>query len=440
MELQDLQIKYRMSQSQPEIKLTPQQAEAFDLMANGQSVFLTGPAGVGKSNLIKMFRDEYSTHKYIAITSTTGISAILLGGTTLHSYLGIGLGTGSTGALTTKILKKPYLRKKWKQLDTLIIDEVSMLDPELFDKLEAIARAVRYDERPFGGIQLILSGDFAQLPVVGSDNFVFESKQWDACIKHVFYLTTIMRQTDVDFQKCLNEARMGKFSPESKQLLTSCLNRKLVNDYGIKPTKLFSTNAEVDFVNKQELDTLADTLEGEDAEFRQYDLEMEVYSSVRPAQRQYIIEKYRKNCIATAELRLCKWAQVMLLHNLDLDKGLCNGSRGVVVDFLEDMPVVKFLNGEQRVIDYHIWEYEEGDRKLLSITQIPLKLAWAVTIHKSQGATLDYVEVDLENVFEYGQAYTALSRVRNIEGLSITGLDFKKFSIHPKAKHFYLNL
>jgi ATP-dependent DNA helicase PIF1 len=255
-----------------DVQLTTAQNEAYSFMAQGQSVFLTGPAGVGKSLLIKMFRRVYCGQKNIAITSTTGISAILLGGTTLHSYLGIGLGTGSVGALTTKILKKPYLRKRWKQLEVLIIDEISMLDPILFDKLEAIARAVRYDSRPFGGIQLILSGDFCQLPVVGSDDFCFEAKTWDDCVNHTIHLTEILRQTDNEFQTCLNEMRMGKMSSASKRLIKSCYNKELTNEFGIKPTKIFPTNGEVDYMNEQELDLLAE----DGREFNQYDMKLDV--------------------------------------------------------------------------------------------------------------------------------------------------------------------
>ena len=238
------------------LELTTCQSNAFKLMSEGKNVFITGPGGVGKSLLIKMFKDAFLSVKNIAITSTTGISALLIGGTTLHSFLGIGLGTGSRQALVTKIKSKSYLKVRWVKLDTLIIDEISMLSPELFDKLEYIARIVRNNTMPFGGIQLILSGDFCQLPVVGSNNFVFESKSWKRCIDNVCHLSQIMRQTDSKFQKCLNEARIASLSDESKQLLTECVDRELTNDSGIKPTKLYPTNAEVDRINNIELEKL----------------------------------------------------------------------------------------------------------------------------------------------------------------------------------------
>jgi len=387
------------------------------------------------SLIIKTFRTQYGHEKNIGITSTTGISAILLGGATLHSYLGIGLGTGSIGSLTTKILRNPFIRKRWNQLSTLIIDEVSMLSPDLFDKLEAVARAVRYDESPFGGIQLILSGDFCQLPVVGEDRFCFEANTWDKCIDHTVYLTDILRQTELDFQTCLSEIRMGKVSSASKKLLTSRCDVKLTNDSGIKPTKLYPTNASVDSFNEDELDALA----SDGREFKQYIMDITMYGTSMK-NREYILEKYKKNCLAPEDLQLCVGAQVMLLFNMDFDKQLVNGSRGVVTGFTDDIPVVKFINGEEVVVDYHIWDIEENDQKLMRMVQIPLKLAWALTIHKCQGATLDYAEVELGTVFEYGQAYCALSRVRNIEGLSINGLDFDRIKAHPKAIDYYENL
>jgi ATP-dependent DNA helicase PIF1 len=430
MELENLLWK-QMSQ---EMKLTTTQELAYSYMVKGLNVCLTGSAGTGKSECIKRFRKLYQGRRVIATTSTTGISAILIGGTTLHSYLGIGLGTGSIGALTSKILKKSYLRKRWKQLQTLIIDEISMLSPDLFDKLEAIARAVRNDSRPFGGIQLVVSGDYSQLPVVGEDNFCFEAETWEKCIDKTVYLKENVRQTDLEFQNCLSEVRMGKLSRESKEFLKSCCGKKLTNDYGIKPTKIFATNAEVDEMNDEELDTLGE----DEREFKQYDMESELYIFV--PDKEYVLGKHRKSCPAPEVLQLCEGAQVMLVWNLDMDSQLVNGSRGVVTGFVEDLPLVKFLDGQERVIDYNTWDIEEGDQKIMSITQIPLKIAYSITAHKSQGATLDYAIVDMSNIFTYGQAYVALSRVRTKSGLSIKGLDFKKIKTHPKAIEYYKGL
>jgi ATP-dependent DNA helicase PIF1 len=380
---------------------------------------------------IKMFIKIYKQNKIIGVTSTTGISALLFGGTTIHSFTGIGLGTGSVESIVQKIYRRSYLKKRWSELEVLIIDEISMLSPELFDKLENIARRVRHNEKPFGGIQLILSGDFCQLPSINSDNFCFESKKWVDCVEHTVYLTDIMRQKDIKFQRCLNNIRLGLIPYETKSLLKSRINAELINDYGIKPTKLYSTNCSVDYINNMELDILAE----DDPEFYEYSMKTYVYKGVK--NKEYTIEKLKKNCNAPETIQLCIGAQVMLLYNLDLDDGLVNGSRGVVSNFIDDIPVVKFLNGREIVVDYHIWDIEENDQKILRITQIPLKLAYAITIHKSQGCSLDYAEIDLTNIFTEGQGYVALSRVKNIEGLSIIGIDFDKIRAHPKAVEYY---
>lgn len=383
---------------------------------------------------IKLFIKVYKQNKIMGITSTTGISALLFGGTTLHSFTGIGLGTSSVESIVKKIYTRPQLRKRWTDLEILIIDEISMLSPQLFDKLENIARRVRRNDEPFGGIQLILSGDFCQLPCINSDDFCFESKTWGKCIDHTVYLTEIMRQKDREFQECLNNIRIGLLPEKTIKLLNSRLNVRLKNEFGIKPTKLYSTNYSVDYINNKELDKLAK----KDPDFYEYNMEFYVYPGTK--NKEHIIEKYKKSCNAPDNLQLCIGAQVMLLWNLDTDGGLVNGSRGVVTNFINDVPVVKFLNGRELIIEHHIWEMEENDKKVLRAIQIPLKLAYCLTIHRSQGCSLDYAEIDLSNIFESGMAYVALSRVKSIKGLSIVGIDLDKIKAHPKAVEFYKSL
>lgn len=365
--------------------LTEQQKKALDYMCKGENVFLTGPSGTGKSAVIKLFKERYEGKRKIAITSTTGISALLVGGTTLHSYLGIGLGNGTVESMVRNIKTKPYLVKRWKELEVLIIDEVSMLSPVLFDKLEAVAREVRRvrmmgndDEEPFGGIQLILTGDFLQLPVVNSDDFCFEAESWKRCVTHIVNLTEIMRQEDVEFQGVLNELRFGDVSDKGKALLSSRVKAKLGNETGIKPTKIYTTNMCVDEINNRELDKLNG---GEEkTQFFQYDLDIELCEKVKD--RFATETKYKKNCIAPETLLLCENAQVMLLFNLDLEEGLANGSRGIVTGFVEDYPIVRFVNGVTRVVTENTWEVTDGVKVVAKITQLPLKLAWAVTVHK----------------------------------------------------------
>ena len=415
-------------------KLSEKQKDALNKIVKGYNVFLTGMSGTGKSLIIKLFYDKYKNSKNIGMTSTTGTSAILIGGTTLHSFLGIGLGKDMVESLYLKIKKKSYMLKRWCELDTIIIDEISMLSPELFDKLELLARKLRYNERPFGGIQLILTGDFLQIPCIGTEEICFEAKSWDKCIKYSIYLTEIFRQNDNIFQKCLNEVRIGKLSKESIDILNSRVNKKLTNSSGIFPTKIYSLNKDVDKENQKELDKLC--LNNKDLEFFEYELQFDILKK----NLKFVDEKIKKNCIAPQNLQLCLGAQVMLLYNIDLDIGLANGSRGVITKFEDDLPVVKFMNGVECPINYQEWIIEENNEKILSITQIPLKVAYAITVHRSQGLTIDFAELDLSDIFEYGQAYVALSRVKTLEGLSIRNLNIKKIIANKKAVEYYEKL
>ena len=416
--------------------LSDKQQEAYETMIAGKNVFITGCAGTGKSRVIKKFCKEYEFRKNIAITSTTGVSAILLGGTTLHSYLGIGLGTDTAAGLLMRIKKNVTFAKRWRDLDVLIIDEVSMLDPALFDKLELIGCAIRVCNKPFGGIQLILSGDFLQLPPVRSELFCFESKSWNKCIDLSIYLTHNFRQTDDIFQKILSEVRINKLSRETIDLLRSREDVELVNEHGILPTKIYSLNRDVDRENEDELNKLLER--NNDLEFFEYELE---YVVVKKGLKN-IDEKIKKNVNIPRTIQLCLGAQVMLLYNLDLDKELCNGSRGIIIGFSKEtnMPIVKFLNGITRTIEYQSYNCEENGSVIFTYSQVPLRVSFAITAHKMQGCTIDYCIIDFANIFEYHQAYTALSRVRTLEGLSIRNLMLKNIKVHPKVLEFYEKL
>lgn len=404
---------------------------AYNSILQQKNIFLTGGGGVGKSEIIKYFYQQHSHSIKTAVTSTTGASALLIKGTTLHSYLGIGLGNDTVNTLIKKIRKRTPIRKRWQELQVLIIDEVSMLNPDLFDKLNEIAKIIRRIDRPFGGIQLILSGDFCQLPCVDSHQFCFEADAWSECQFETIQLTEIIRQKDTNFQECLNEIRFGNVSESTKKLLSTRINKKLKNDLGIKPTRLYSHNYKVDEINSKKLEKLI----AKTGEVNQYNIEINI------KKKKANIDKIIKNCPAISELQLTTGCQVMLIYNLDSESGLVNGSRGVVTGFVQDLPIVKFLNGEERILDYHEWEIEENEIKIASIHQIPLKLGYAFSIHKSQGCTLDYVIVDLSKIFDYGMAYVALSRVKNLEGLSIKkNINWLQIKAHPKALEFYQNL
>ena len=417
-----------------EFKLNTQQQEAYNAIASGLSVFLTGSAGTGKTELIKyIYQLKKDTNQSVALTGMTGVSAVLIGGTTLHSYLGIGLGTNSTEKLVSKIRNSFFYRSRWIKLKLLIIDEISMLSPELFDKLEMMARLIRIIDLPFGGIQLILSGDLCQLPVVRNSRLCFEAAAWEDCIHQVCYLQVIIRQSDPIFQKCLNEVRLAKLSEETIEILKSCEQNenfeKMGNELGIRPTKIYPVNSSVDKLNTKELKKLP-------GEHREYEMEVKIHKAKYLSQ----VGKYKKNIKAVEQLTLAENAQVMLLANLDVVDGLVNGSRGVITKFVDDIPMVRFMNGREMLIDYHAWDIEEIDIKVATIYQIPLKLAYACTVHCSQGLTLDCVEISMKKFFEYGQAYVALSRARSLKGLKIKDFDEKLIKAHPGAILFYKNL
>lgn len=415
------------------ISLSKKQEQALDIMRGGGNLFLTGSAGTGKSYVINTFVKEKKTSKKIAITATTGTAAILLNGTTLFSYLGIGLGNQSADLMLIQLQKKKFYQKRWVDLDVLIIDEISMLSPELFDKLEIVARSIRKDSRPFGGIQLILTGDFFQLPNINQkDLFCFDADSWSSCIdNNIINLDFNFRQEEDDsFQRCLSELRYGILQDDTIKILKSRENAVLKNEFGILPTKIYSLNVNVDEENEFQINKLNDL--HDDLEFFRYEIDIDASRRV-----DMLEEKLKKVCNAPFVLEICKDAQVMLLYNMDIESKLVNGSRGVIIGFENDNPKVRFLSGHVRVIQRKSYEIEENGKVVVTASQIPLKLAYATTIHKSQGMTIDYAEIDMNGIFEYGQAYTALSRVKSLDGLILKNFNPKVVKTHPRVIEFY---
>tara|TARA_E500000178_G_C16999411_1_gene744913 strand:- start:218 stop:1486 length:1269 start_codon:yes stop_codon:yes gene_type:complete len=408
--------------------LNKEQSYAYQSILKGNNLFITGGGGVGKTALLNYFIKKHK-NKYIGVTSTTGTSAILINGTTLHSFLGLGTGKQNIDVIQSNVNNNKYLKKRWINLRLLIIDEISMLSSEFFDKIELLARLIRNNEKPFGGIQLILSGDFCQLSPIDTKSFCFEANSWNLVIDKIIYLHKIIRQENMEFQKCLSNIRLGITDDFTKDIINSRINVSLKNSYGITPTKLFSKNINVDNTNKNELNKLTQIN-------KKYE-----YKMISIFNNNLIAEKYKKNLSAVENLELCLGCQVMLIFNLDISNKLINGSRGIVTDFIYQngsfIPLVKFLNGIEIPIDYHIWKIEEEDKLLGTITQIPLKLAYAFSIHKSQGSSLDYAILDLSQLFDYGMAYVALSRVRDLNGLTITSINWNKVNANPKAISFY---
>jgi len=425
--------------------MNPKQKYALECMKRGQNIFLTGPGGVGKTLVIKMFADWARNDKYklfdnaVAVTSTTGSSAVLIGGTTLHSFAGIGLGEKSVMELIELINKKFFVKRRWMRTKVLIIDEVSMMKPELFEKLEEIARILKRNQRVFGGIQVILSADFAQLPPPNMTRFCFESELWDKVVEECIYLKEIMRQDDIEFQKCLNEIRIGECGVESKKLLDARVGVILENDLGVTPTMLYSVNKKVDAINNKYLKELLDKgNENHVYEIRKKLIgvsELEVKPNLLP-----VIEKMVDDMPAEKSLHLAVGSQVMVIIN-NKEKELVNGSRGVVSGFEMGMPMVTFLDGRTLPMGWHKWEADVTETIKLEVLQIPMKLSNCQTIHKGQGMSIDYVRTSIDStIFEYGQAYTALSRCRNLKGLTLDKFDPMVIKCHPKVKEFYEKL
>lgn len=435
------------------IILNPNQLEAKINIENKNNVFITGQGGTGKTELLKYIaRSNFLNREgKIGITSMTGISAILIDGVTLHSFLGIGLGNESIKILYEKILKNRFIYKRWKTLEILIIDEISMMSIELLEKLETLARLIRQNNMVFGGLQLVFSGDFCQLPSINTSDFCFNSEIWSKCISKTIYLTEIIRQKNIEFQELLSHIRIGILSNEDKHILLSRVGVD-ISINGIEPTFIQGLNVDVDRVNKNALKKLKidNQKNGVSLAFHKY----EIHILNERNFPQFVVSKFIKNIIAPQKLKLCVGAQVMLLkNNIEHDRfsgavgdsDLCNGSRGVVLEFDGNIPIVKFYNGKIAKINFHTWEYCENKNSsvaspILRAVQIPLKLAYSISIHKMQGSTLDCAKINLKNIFEYGQAYVALSRVKTLEGLSITDIDFDTIKANPIAVSYYNNL
>lgn len=426
------------------------QQKALDLMLEGHNICLTGSAGVGKSYTIAEFLAQ--SDKKVAVTSTTGVSAILINGVTIHSWAGIEKGEGTAKELLMLVKSKPRPKKRIRETDVLIIDEFSMLDAELLDSLDLIFRGIRCNNFPFGGIQLIAVVDFAQLPPVKAKGFAFSAKSWPGLIPkdNIIHLTQVMRQTDQDFVTALNKIRFSDpcledpNDPSRKLLDTRVIepDKRVeieVDGCKLEPTLLYSHKADVEYLNTQRLKELLTTQEN-------HVFDMTVKLSKK--EHQIYIDGVLKNIQCSRELHLAVGAQVMLLINRDFEAQLVNGSRGVVKSFIHEYDSVNsvdrvvgievaFKNGITSVIDPHVWTVKVRDDVKISIIQYPLTLAYALTIHKSQGSTLDFATVDLGSCFAPGQVYVALSRVRSLDGLYILDIDYSKIRTHPAVKAFY---
>lgn len=414
--------------------LNEEQQTAIDMIKEGKNIFITGPGGVGKTFLIReIVRQFESMGKKVALTSLTGMSALLIGGgaRTIHSWSGLGIGNRSVLSyfeFIRKCLKK--IRDAWRTTDILIIDEISMMNDEYFEKLDELGRLLRWNyNKPFGGIQLVCLGDFFQLPPI-EKKFVFESPKWNQTLDCVIFLNTIYRQSDPTFQEMLEEIRFGYVSEKTDKLLKSRLNLDFSNEE-IQPTKIFTRKSMVEEVNKEALDKISGEL---------FIYKIATKGKVNSDAIRNALHKMDQSAPYVEELVLKVGAQVMLKVNLDIEAGLVNGKLGIVVECGKESVKVRFKGNEFPThIKYHNWVLEDYESVYRS--QIPLILAYAITTHSSQGATIDSAYIDIGmSVFEYGQAYVALSRVKSLYSLYLHSYDKKAIRAHPKVIEYYESL
>jgi ATP-dependent DNA helicase PIF1 len=383
--------------------LNEEQIYAVSSVMEGHNILLTGSAGTGKSYTIK-YIIEYlnNANKNFAITASTGTAAVMIGGQTLHSFLGLGLGTGSIKEILGNILKNKKKHENILKLDALIIDEISMIDKELFEKISELLSIIKSSEACFGNIQLILVGDFCQLaPVKG--RYCFLSDIWNKINIRIVLLEKLIRQDDDElFQKILKIVRKGKCTDNIIKVLDKLRDTEF--DNGIIPTKLYPINVNVDKINN--IESCDKEKEGE----------------------KFAIE-------------LTLNAQVIIIRNISVEESLVNGTRGVIKHLGADYVIINDINGNIHTIKYFTDTFNNKvSSKSSYIIHMPIRICYALSIHKSQGMTIDALELDLgPNIFTCGQSYTALSRAKKLSSIKIIDVDKNSFRTNTDVKNFYKN-
>lgn len=392
------------------------QEQALEILKSGRNVFLTGEPGAGKTYTIGMFIEWLEKeHKDYVITASTGIAASHINGKTIHSWSGLGIRRDLNKDQLEGIKYNRWVVDKIKGTEVLVIDEISMLDAVTLQDVNNILQSVLDNKLPFGGVQVVLVGDFFQLPPVskGSEQklFAFESQAWLDAEPVVCYLTEQHRQSDQEFLDILSAMRMGTVEESHKERLIACqMNEK-------PDTQLFTHNADVEALNNAELAKL----EGKEHSYK-------MIEGGNPK----LVSFLKRQCLSPENLVLKEGAIVMFTRN-HFKKGYVNGSIGKVIKFQNGDPVVKLQDGLVVTPDMAEWTFTEKKEVKAYIRQLPLRLAWAITVHKSQGMSLDSAAIDLSKTFEYGQGYVAISRVRSLQGLHLSGINEKVFEMHPKV-------
>lgn len=399
------------------------QSDALTILKTGANVFLTGEPGAGKTYVLNQYIEYLKDHAIsVAVTASTGIAATHIGGVTIHSWTGMGVKKNLTPQELDSLEGKQYLWKRFDTTKVLIIDEISMLSSDQFDTVDQICRAFKRNTKPFGGMQIIAVGDFFQLPPISKgeevQKFAFESQSWKDAKLLVCYLKEQWRQEDGSLLSILKAIRKGDIE-EGFPELEERLNVEFEDI--IRPTRLYTHNADVDDINLQELDKL--------------ETDLASYSMMGKG-KDDLVEKLKESCLSPEVLYLKPGAIVMCTKN-NFEAGYVNGTLGEVIEISKETgyPTIITNHGKTITIEPTTWAIDDGNKVLAQIEQVPLRLAWAITVHKSQGMSLDAVELDLSRAFEYGQGYVALSRARSLSGLKLLGFNGNALVVHPKVLH-----
>lgn len=398
-----------------------QQSTALTILKTGANVFLTGEPGAGKTFVVNEYVNWLEACGVnVAVTASTGIAATHLGGMTIHAWSGIGARDTLSRYDLDQIAAREPVVKRVKKAKVLIIDEISMLDGKLLDMVNAVTRAIKQSTDAFGGIQLVVVGDFFQLPPVTRQGdqmrYAFESRAWEDARFLTCYLSEQHRQEDELFLGLLSSIRRNEVEEEHFTLLKE---QTEIGYEGIEPTRLYTHNSDVDIVNAAKLAELK-------SQRSSY--------AMQGRGNKILLEALKKSCLSPEALELKIDAMVMCTKN-NFEAGYVNGTLGRVVDFdkAEGYPVIETAEGKKITIKPVSWSVNEDNKVLAEITQVPLRLAWAITVHKSQGMSLDAAEVDLSKAFVYGQGYVALSRVRSLVGLKLLGMNPQALNVDPKV-------
>jgi ATP-dependent DNA helicase PIF1 len=399
------------------------QSQTLEILKTGANVFLTGEPGAGKTYVLNQYIDWLiSCDISVAITASTGIAATHIGGTTIHSWSGIGARDVLDQYALDGIATNEKTVKRVKKANVLVIDEISMLDGRVLDMVETVCRTIKQKGEAFGGMQVILVGDFFQLPPIAGrgemSRFAFESRAWDSGKFLTCYLTEQHRQEDELLLGLLNSIRKNDIDESHYTLLSEQTD---IGFTDIEPTKLFTHNSDVDSMNLSRL--------------RELTTEKAIFKMEAKGNKQHLVNLV-KNCLSPEVLELRREAMVMCTKN-NFEAGYVNGTLGRVIKFDHDdgYPVIETSDGREIKMAPQSWSVMDDNKMLAEITQVPLRLAWAITVHKSQGMSLDAAEIDLRNAFTYGQGYVAISRVRSLTGMKVIGLNSQALLVDPRVVH-----